>query len=35
MAETETKFDKWVTRIYLGFMFSTPLIFLLLVVLFV
>jgi hypothetical protein len=35
MAETETKFDKWVTRIYFGFMFSTPLIFLLLVVLFV
>jgi hypothetical protein len=24
MEETETKFDRWVTRIYFGFMFSTP-----------
>ena len=34
MAETETNFDKWVTRIYFGIMFSSPLIFLLLVVIF-
>ena len=25
MEETETKFDKWTTRIYFGVMFSSPL----------
>jgi hypothetical protein len=31
MEETETKFDKIVTKIYFGIMFSFPLIFLVLI----